>query len=72
MTFHLQVEDADAVWEKAVAAGATVIMPLADQFWGDRYGQLRDPFGHKWSIGQTKSTPSEAEVEEAAKKSFAG
>jgi PhnB protein len=70
VTFHLHVDDADAAWEKAVSAGAAVTMPLADQFWGDRYGQLRDPFGHKWSIGQTKSAPTEAELEEAAKAAF--
>lgn len=51
VTLHLQVEDADAWWERAVAAGCTVTMPLAEQFWGDRYGQLKDPFGHAWSIG---------------------
>jgi PhnB protein len=45
-------------------------MPLADQFWGDRYGQLRDPFGHKWSIGQTKSQPTADELEKAAKEAF--
>jgi PhnB protein len=48
---HLQVSDADAWWNRAVGAGATVVMELADQFWGDRYGQLQDPFGHRWSIG---------------------
>ena len=46
VTFHLHTDDADALWAKATAAGATVRMPLMDQFWGDRYGQLRDPFGH--------------------------
>ena len=51
VTLHLQVPDADAVWARAVEAGAHVTMALADQFWGDRYGQLRDPFGHTWSIG---------------------
>ena len=50
-TLHLQVADADAWWNRAVEAGAEIRMPLADQFWGDRYGQLRDPFGHSWSIG---------------------
>jgi PhnB protein len=50
ITLHLQVEDADALWQGAIAAGATVLMPLEDQFWGDRYGQLLDPFGHRWSI----------------------
>lgn len=48
---HLQVDDADAAWNRAVAAGAEITMPLADQFWGDRYGHLRDPFGQTWSIG---------------------
>ena len=51
VTLHLQVTDADATWNRAVEAGATVRMELADQFWGDRYGQLDDPFGHRWSIG---------------------
>lgn len=70
VTFHIHVDNADGVWDKAVAAGAAVTMPLADQFWGDRYGQLRDPFGHKWSVGQTKSSPSEEELEEGAKAAF--
>lgn len=48
---HLEVDDADLWFERAVAAGASVRMPLADQFWGDRYGQITDPFGHRWSIG---------------------
>jgi PhnB protein len=47
---HLYVEDADAAWAQALAAGATPVMPLADMFWGDRYGQVEDPFGHRWSI----------------------
>jgi PhnB protein len=71
VTFHLHVGDADAAWAKAVKAGAEVTMPLADQFWGDRYGQLRDPFGHKWSIGQTKNRPTQDQLEEAAKTVFA-
>lgn len=50
-TLHLAVDDADVWWGRAVEAGAEVAMPLADQFWGDRYGQLRDPFGVSWSIG---------------------
>ena len=70
VTFHLQTDNADDVWAQALAAGAEVIMPLADQFWGDRYGQLRDPFGHKWSVGQTLRTPSQEEIEEGAKASF--
>ena len=51
VTLHLQVDDADRWFERAVAAGATVSMPLGDQFWGDRYGVVKDPFGHSWSIG---------------------
>jgi PhnB protein len=46
----LYVPNADKVWKSAVAAGAEVLVPLDNQFWGDRYGQLKDPFGHKWSI----------------------
>jgi PhnB protein len=51
MTIHLQVDDADEWWNRAMLAGAVPVFPLADQFWGDRYGQLKDPFGHSWSIG---------------------
>ena len=51
ITLHLQVKDADAAWNRALEAGASEKMPLADQFWGDRYGQLTDPFGFTWSIG---------------------
>ena len=50
VTLHLQVEDADAAFARAMRAGAMVTMPLADMFWGDRYGQVVDPFGHHWSI----------------------
>ncbi len=50
VTIHLSVDDADAAVAKAVAAGARVIMPVAEQFWGDRYGVIEDPFGHRWSI----------------------
>ncbi len=50
VTIHLQVENADAVFEQAVKAGATVKMPINDAFWGDRYGIVVDPFGHCWSI----------------------
>jgi uncharacterized glyoxalase superfamily protein PhnB len=50
VTMHLCVEDADAFVARAVAAGATLRMPVADTFWGDRYGLLEDPFGHLWSV----------------------
>lgn len=52
-TLHLQVDDADAWFDRAVAAGGQATMPVRDQFWGDRYGQLKDPFGHSWSIGSS-------------------
>jgi PhnB protein len=51
VTLHLQVDDADEWWNRAILAGGVPLFPLADQFWGDRYGQLKDPFGHTWSIG---------------------
>ena len=47
---HLYVEDVDATMAKAIAAGGTLTMPATDMFWGDRYGQITDPFGHQWSI----------------------
>ena len=50
-TLHLQVDDADAWWKRAVGAGAEIVTPLQPMFWGDNYGQLRDPFGVLWSIG---------------------
>lgn len=58
---HLYVDDADAAWERALAAGATVVMPLDDAFWGDRFGMLADPFGHRWSIAthQQDLTPDQ-------------
>ncbi len=52
VTIHVYVTDADAAFARAVEAGAKVAMPLADMFWGDRYGHLIDPFGHHWSIGE--------------------
>ena len=52
ITIHLQVDDADQWWSRAVAAGCEVTMPIDLQFWGDRYGQLKDPFGVTWSIGE--------------------
>jgi PhnB protein len=51
VTIHLNMTDVDAVMARAVAAGAKVLMPPADMFWGERFGKLRDPFGHEWSVG---------------------
>ncbi|WP_284617957.1 VOC family protein [Aquabacterium humicola] len=50
VTLHLYVPDVDATYAQAVAAGAEPTMPVTDMFWGDRYGQVKDPFGHRWSI----------------------
>ena len=70
VTVHLYVEDCDAVYNRAVEAGATVAMPLADMFWGDRYGLIEDPFGHRWSIGQRLRDMSLDEIKEAAAKAM--
>jgi PhnB protein len=70
VTLHLQTEDVDSLWANALAAGAKVTMRLKDQFWGDRYGQFTDPFGHSWSAGQTIKTVSAEELAEAAKAAF--
>ena len=61
VTLHLYVKDVDAAMKQAVDAGATLAMPAEDMFWGDRYGQVVDPFGHRWSIAthQFDYTPEE-------------
>ena len=68
VTIHLMVEDVDAVADRAVKAGATVRMPVADQFWGDRYGVFQDPFGHLWSIATHVRDVSPEEMQAAMKK----
>jgi uncharacterized glyoxalase superfamily protein PhnB len=65
VTIHLAVENADAAFEQAVRAGAKVTMPLADMFWGDRYGTLEDPCGHRWSIGTHVRDVSPEEMRKA-------
>jgi len=52
IVIHQYVSDVDAAIKRAADAGATVTMPASDQFWGDRYGQITDPFGHMWSFGK--------------------
>ncbi len=52
VTIHVYTKDVDKLWAQATAAGARVVMPLNNQFWGERYGQLVDPFGHRWSLSQ--------------------
>jgi PhnB protein len=67
VTIHLTVTDVDAKFQQAVDAGATVVAALEDQFWGDRYGAVRDPFGHQWSLGQPVREVSMEEIEQAMK-----
>ena len=68
VTIHLQVTDVETAFQRALDAGATVIAPLEDQFWGDRYGVVRDPFGHHWSLGQPVRKVSPDEIAEAMRK----
>jgi uncharacterized glyoxalase superfamily protein PhnB len=73
LTINLGVDDADAWAERAVAAGATVVMPVSEQFWGDRYGVVRDPFGHQWAlVTPTRPPMTEDELRQAACEAFAG
>ena len=66
----LMTDDADGVVERATARGAKVIMPVQDMFWGARYGQIEDPFGHLWGINQQLKEMTEAEENAAAKEFF--
>ena len=68
VTIHLYVDDADAFFARAVKAGAKATMPVADQFWGDRYGVLEDPYGHHWSVDTHKRDVTPQEMAEAMKK----
>ena len=65
VTVHLVVDDVDAAFKRAVKAGATAIMPVADMFWGDRYGVLEDPFGHRWSVATHVRDMTPKEIEKA-------
>jgi PhnB protein len=67
VTIHLTVTDVDAKFQQAVDAGGTVVAALEDQFWGDRYGVVQDPFGHQWSLGQPVREVSMEELAEAMK-----
>lgn len=67
----LYVENADAVFNQAVSAGAKVESPLADMFWGDRYGRLKDPFGHSWSVATHKEDVAPAEMSKRMKEAVA-
>lgn len=66
LSFYLYVEDVDAVFARAVAAGATVDMPVEEMFWGDRVGGVRDPFGHTWMLATRQKEMTEEEMAKAA------
>ena len=69
---HLYVPDADAIWAKALAAGCKVVMPIADQFWGDRYGLVQDSQGLNWAIATRKEDLTPEEMNQRALKVFGG
>jgi uncharacterized glyoxalase superfamily protein PhnB len=69
---HLNVVDADAVWKRAIDAGCKEVMPLTNQFWGDRYGQVADPFGLHWAISTHVEDVSPEELGKRAAKLFGG
>jgi uncharacterized glyoxalase superfamily protein PhnB len=71
MGLHIYVDGVDAAFDRAVKAGAQVEMPVMDQFWGDRYGKLKDPFGHKWSIATHVKDMSEDEMKKAMDEAMA-
>jgi PhnB protein len=70
VTLHMYLEDVDAAFQKAVSAGAEVKMPLMDQFWGDRYGIVADPFGHKWSLATHIRDVSQEDMAQAQAKAM--
>lgn len=72
VTMHFYVPDVDAAFERAVEAGATVKMPPMDMFWGDRYAQVVDPFGHEWAIATHVRDVSDEEADAAAAEWFGG
>ena len=71
VVIHLYVDDVDAFSTRAAAAGAKITMPAADMFWGDRYGKLRDPFGHKWSIATHTADLSMEEMKHGMEEAMA-
>lgn len=71
VSIHLYVDDADAFFKRAVDAGAEVAMPLSDTFWGDRFGSVKDPFGHSWSIATHTQDLTPEQIAEGAKNAFA-
>jgi PhnB protein len=71
VAFYLYFDDCDAAFKQAVAAGAKVIMPLQDMFWGDRLGVVQDPFGYAWNVATHKKDPTPEEIKKGAESMFA-
>jgi PhnB protein len=69
---HLTVDNVDDVWSRAVEAGAEIRQPLGDVFWGERYGQITDPFGHRWGLAQHLRDVPREELERAVVRAFSG
>jgi len=69
---HLSTDDVDALWQRAVDAGAEVVQPLQDMFWGDRHGQILDPSGHRWALVQHIRDVPHDEIVQAAAAMFGG
>lgn len=72
VVLNLYVPNADATFNQAIAAGCTVAMPIADMFWGDRYGHLLDPAGFKWAVATHKEDLTPAQIQERAAAFFSG
>jgi PhnB protein len=71
VTIHLWSEDVDSLYKQALAAGAKTVMPLADQFWGDRYAVVSDPSGHHWSMATHMKDMTQDEMKKAQEEAFA-
>jgi len=71
VALHVYLDDVDTAVQRAVSAGATVKMPVMDQFWGDRYGVVIDPFGHRWSLATHTRDMSPEEMQQEQEKAFA-
>jgi PhnB protein len=67
---HFACDDANAVWQRALAGGAEVRQPLQEVFWGELYGQITDPFGHRWGIAQRVREVPREELERAVADAF--
>jgi PhnB protein len=71
VTIHIYTENVDEAFKRAVSAGAQIQMPLMDQFWGDRYGIVADPYGHKWSLAAHIKDMSPEEMQRAQEEAMA-